>query len=294
MKRIYTLLLIVLAAATQTFAQSGLVINEVDYDQPNVDSAEFIELYNAGTTPVNLGNYSVLLFNGNSTSNVLYDSISLPTQTLNAGAYFVICGGAGKVPNCDLALAAQANIIQNGSPDAIAIRENSGASIVDVVSYEGSCIAPYVSGNGVPLAQSDTAQTDSINGRYYGISRFPDGADSNDDSTDFHRVCITPGYANVNTTSNCVTGISTPSSSSSILMYPNPSRGTVNIDLSAASAKSATVILNDILGNKLKEITLSNFNSIYQLDMTEYRNGVYFIKVLCGNNQSAQRIILNK
>lgn len=294
MKKIFTLLFIIAAAASTTIAQSTLVINEVDYDQPSLDSAEFIELYNASPNGINLGDYTVLLFNGNVTSNTFYDSFPLPSQVLNPGDYFVICGGGGFVPNCDLVLPKFVNIIQNGFPDAIVIRDNNTSNLIDVVSYEGSCIAPYVSGNGCPSVQSDTAQTDSIAGRYLGISRFPDGSDTNDDSTDWNRVCITPGAANTNSTTNCVTGLSTPKSTLAIEVYPNPSRGIVTINYKATQGKAVNVRVSDILGNELKVVTLKPNASVGQIDLSEYHNGIYLIKVQSGASQTVKRIILNK
>lgn len=294
MKKIFTLLFIIAAAASTTIAQSTLVINEVDYDQPSIDSAEFIELYNASAVNIMLADYTVFLFNGNATSNVYYDSFPLPAQILSPGDYFVICGGGGFVPNCDMVLPKFVNIIQNGSPDAIVIRENFTLNLIDIVSYEGSCIAPYTSGNGCPLAQSDTAQADSIANKYLGISRFPDGADTNDDSTDFNRVCITPGAANTNSTSNCVTGLNTPKSTLAIDVYPNPSRGIVTINYKATQGKAVNVRVSDILGNELKNVTLKANASSGQIDLSEYHNGIYLIKVQSGASQTVKRIILNK
>lgn len=294
MKKIFTLLFIIAAAASTTFAQSTLVINEVDYDQPSVDSAEFIELYNASAVNIMLADYTVLLYNGNATSNVYYDSFPLPAQILSPGDYFVICGGGGLVPNCDMVLPKFSNIIQNGSPDAIVIRENFNLNLIDVVSYEGSCLAPFSSGNGVPLTQSDTAQADSIANKYLSISRFPDGVDSNDDSTDFNRVCSTPGYANVNTSSNCVSGLSTPKSTLAIEVYPNPSRGIVSINYKASNGKAVNVRVSDILGNELKHVTLKANASVGQIDLSEFHNGIYLIKVQSGSSQTVKRIILNR
>ncbi len=293
MKKIFTLLFII-AAAASTNAQSTLVINEVDYDQPGIDSAEFIELYNASANAIMLSDYTVVLFNGNSTSNVLYDSFPLPAQMLNPASYFVISGNTGLVPNSNMILPKSTNIIQNGSPDAVAIRDNNTMNLIDVVSYEGSCIAPYVSGNGLPLAQSDTAQADSIANRYLSISRFPDGTDTNDDSTDFNRVCSTPGYANVNTSSNCVTGLSTPKSTLSIEVYPNPTRGIVSINYKAANGKAVNVRVNDILGNELKFVTMKANATVGQIDLSDFHNGIYLIKVESGTSQTVKRIILNK
>ena len=39
-------------------ASAQLVINEIDYDQPSTDTAEFIEIKNTGATSVNLGGWN--------------------------------------------------------------------------------------------------------------------------------------------------------------------------------------------------------------------------------------------
>jgi len=201
MKRIFTFILILTAAVICSNAQ-GLVINEVDYDQPGTDTSEFIELYNSSSSAIDLGIYRVVLVNGN--GNTIYDSIALPSQMLNAGAFFVICATYGATPLCDLThTTPAAGFIQNGSPDAIAIRDTTTGAVVDAVSYEGSVAPPYIEGNGVPIGESDTATSPSTLYRYTGISRFPDGADTGDDSTDFHRTCITPGMPNVSGSTAC-------------------------------------------------------------------------------------------
>lgn len=293
MKKLYTLLLLICLASFQVMSQ-GLVVNEVDYDQPSVDSAEFIELYNAGSAPINLSNYTVVLFNGNSASNALYDSIALPATTLNPGSFFVICSGSGKVPLCDLARTTVTNMIQNGAPDAIGIRDNNTLGLIDVVSYEGDCITPYVEGTGV--LDADTAQTDSIAGRYLSISRFPDGNDSNNNAADFTRVCATPGTANVNTSTNCPapTGLLNVSAPASISLYPNPSRGIVNIDLKALQSREVQVTVNNVLGNVVMESIVKNQNGNGQVDLSDLQNGIYIVKVSSQKGQFVQRVVLKK
>lgn len=293
MKKLYTLLLLICLASFQVMSQ-GLVVNEVDYDQPSIDSAEFIELYNAGSAPVNLSNYTVVLFNGNSASNALYDSIALPATTLNPGSFFVICSSSGKVPLCDLARTAATNMIQNGAPDAIGIRDNNTLGLIDVVSYEGDCIAPYVEGTGV--LDADTLQSDSIGGRYLSISRFPDGNDSNNNAADFTRVCATPGTANVNTSTNCPapTGLLNVSAPASISLYPNPSRGIVNIDLKALQSREVQVTVNNVLGNVVMESIVKNQNGNGQVDLSDLQNGIYIVKVSSQKGQFVQRVVLKK
>jgi len=48
-------------------------------------------------------------------------TIPLPNIILEAGDYYVICGNSLNVKNCDLDVSPDSNVIQNGSPDAIAL-----------------------------------------------------------------------------------------------------------------------------------------------------------------------------
>jgi hypothetical protein len=159
-----------------------LVINEIDYDQPSSDTAEFIEIKNAGGQAIDLGGYSLELVNGSTTS--VYDTIALPAVSLPAGGYFVVCADATTVANCDQVAISS---IQNGSPDAVAL--TFGSAIVDTVSYEGDTAAPYTEGSGEGLEDSSSVA-------FAGISRYPDGIDTDRNNVDFTFSCITPGEAN--------------------------------------------------------------------------------------------------
>ena len=57
-------LLTLLLLATGRSAVGQLVINEVDYDQPSTDTAEFIELQNVGADAVELSDFTLELING--------------------------------------------------------------------------------------------------------------------------------------------------------------------------------------------------------------------------------------
>ena len=52
-------------------------------------------------------------------------------------------------PNCNLDVAPDTNLIQNGSPDAVSLWMNG--SVMDAVSYEGNTIPPFVEGSGAGL-----------------------------------------------------------------------------------------------------------------------------------------------
>lgn len=167
------------------------VINEIDYDQPSSDTAEFVEIKNRGTEAGDLSRVTLLLINGNGGST--YGSIDLPSVVLAPGEYFVVCKDASTVATCDqVALSS----IQNGSPDAVALSVDG--VIVDAVSYEGDTVAPYTEGSGAGLFDSGSSGQD-----FKGISRLPDGRDSNRNNVDLAASCVTPGLANTSIANGC-------------------------------------------------------------------------------------------
>ncbi len=116
-------------------AWGDVFVNEIDYDQPGVDTAEFIEL--AGTAGVNLSGWMLELVNG--ADNSTYLSILLPNytfsdQTGSGWGFFVL--GRPSVPNMNYDFGADASV-QNGSPDGVRLL-NPSLAVVHYVSYEGA------------------------------------------------------------------------------------------------------------------------------------------------------------
>ncbi|MEJ2128889.1 MAG: lamin tail domain-containing protein [Woeseiaceae bacterium] len=168
-----------------------LVINEIDYDQPSTDAAEFIELKNVGAADVDLTGVTVVLVNGNGDS--VYNTFALPAETLAPGDYFVICANPANTPGCDLDVSPNTNLVQNGAPDAVAIM--SGATQIDGVSYEGD-VPSVVEVSGAGLADSGSTP-------FVSISRFPDGVDTDQNNVDLSLRCTTPGKPNSADSANC-------------------------------------------------------------------------------------------
>jgi predicted extracellular nuclease len=162
-----------------------VVINEVDYDQPSTDTAEFLELKNTGATAVDLDPFSVELVNGVNGGAAVYRTFDLPSFSLAAGDYYVICANPGTVAGCDLDAPVDTDLIQNGPPDAIGLR--SPGILVDAVSYEGS-VPGYTEGSGVGVEDNAVGTA--------GISRCPDGGDTDQNNVDFKTAPITPGAGN--------------------------------------------------------------------------------------------------
>ncbi len=175
-----------------------LVINEIDYDQGGTDDHEFIEIYNGGAASINLDNVSLELVDGNMGTASLYapSPIDLPNADLGPGEYYVVCGQTGLgIPliNCDLDLATD-DFLQDGDPDAIGLRLSG--LLIDAVSYGGA-------DTGAPYTETAGAGDDPGGTPFLGLSRLPDGADSDDNSADFSSRCATPKEANVPDATSC-------------------------------------------------------------------------------------------
>jgi len=177
-------------------APEGLKINEIDYDQASTDTGEFVEIFNSGTEAVDLGGFELRLVNGTGGGASIYATITLPDNTLAAGDFFVVCANSAATPNCDLDVSPDTNLIQNGAPDAVAIATQESAALVDTLSYEGVTGAPYTENTGVGL--EDDPGVD-----FAGLSRRPDGTDTDNNASDFDLVCVTPGEPNTDATTDC-------------------------------------------------------------------------------------------
>ncbi len=200
-----------------------LVINEIDYDQPGTDAAEYVEIRNNESVAVPLDSVALELVNGSGGGALLYKTIDLPAVSLAAGDYFVVCANTANVANCDLDVTPDTDLIQNGAPDAVGLRFNG--NLIDAVSYEGNTGAPYTEGSGTGLVDTAASATE-------GISRCPDGSDTNVNNVDLLLRPITPGAAN-----NCI--VDAPPQVSTT----NPSSGATGV----STGTSITINFNEIV-----------------------------------------------
>jgi endonuclease I len=169
----------------------SLVINEVDYDQPGNDTNEFIEIYNAGGTSVDLSNVVLELHNGS--GGAVYDSFALSAAgaSLAPGAYLVV-GSSTLLATVPMGVqtvtfAGRDNQVQNGAPDGIVLKD--GATVLDSVSYEGTMAGITEGTGGAPT------DGNSVPGS---VGRAPGGVDTDDNAADFALSSTpTPGSVNV-------------------------------------------------------------------------------------------------
>jgi cytosine/adenosine deaminase-related metal-dependent hydrolase len=202
--------------------QAHLVINEVDYDQPSTDGAEFIEIYNPGTSAVSLVGKAIVLLNASSSPAVEYRRIALDTASggsLPAGGYLVI--GAAAVTPMGAGIkytppvgsgATQwpaTDAFQNGGgttadEDGLALIDVPTSTVIDRLVYEATTMpimatitgfpAPIdlVEGSFLPAATADSGTAAGS------LVRLPNGTDTDNAASDWKfTTTITPGVANV-------------------------------------------------------------------------------------------------
>ena len=103
-------------AAPASAASTTLVVNEVDYNNPSTDTAEFLEIKNVATSAINLNPYTLRFVNG--ANGTTYLTVDLPDFELAGGDHYVVCANPATTPNCDLDGGADTNLIQNGDRTA--------------------------------------------------------------------------------------------------------------------------------------------------------------------------------
>jgi len=188
--------------ATVTLLQFP-VINEIDYDQPGTDSAEYVELYNPAASTITLDGIEAVFLNGNAMPATAYapSPIAL-TGTLASGAYLVIGVAAVTVPTgvTKITITPATNAIQNGPNDAIVFIQTSTGAVLDAVSWGGACNQMSVMGvPGNPPCDEGTPTTAIDSNTVAGsLCRNPNGSDTDNNSTDFvFCATSTPGAANM-------------------------------------------------------------------------------------------------
>lgn len=154
-----------------------IVINEIYYDDPATDDAGFIELY--GEPGMTLTGFSVKALNQDCE---VICTINLDGQVVPGDGFFVIAQNEA-VSNWDLVASSCIGSLQNGPCDGVGLYVND--TLIDVVQYGVDCV--NACGEGTPVPEPLDINS---------LSRYPDGADTNDNATDFCESFVTSGLPN--------------------------------------------------------------------------------------------------
>ena len=165
-------------AADDPYALPRLMLHEIDYDQPGVDSSGFVELFNAGRGTADLGGLALVFVDGDTSREYLRVSLS---GALLAGEFLTVPVDP-----------------QNG-PDAVALYDVVDSEVLDSLSYEGAIHAALIGSGtydlveGTPLP-GDVADSNTVAGS---LARLPNGSDTDDAATDWaFTTAVTPGNPN--------------------------------------------------------------------------------------------------
>lgn len=217
----------VLILGTSMPGQADVLINEIDYDQPGADTAEFIELYNSNDTALTLDGYVLDLVNGTTGSS--YESFDLTGLSIAANGYLVLCNNSLAVANCSVQ-AATGSWMQNGGSSGDAAALFKGTTLLDSVVYEGIGNFLHAYAEGGTYTEADSGSIPMS------IARLPNGMDANDNAGDFAAACLTPGGANIGGNGDCSVRISPVPVPAAVWLFGSGLLGLIGISRWRATA----------------------------------------------------------
>ncbi|MCZ6597784.1 MAG: lamin tail domain-containing protein [Planctomycetota bacterium] len=167
-----------------------LLINEVDYDQGATDLFEYIEIYNASASDVDLSTIVLELIDG--VTGLPYDVIPLSQAgpVLAAGKYLMVADPSVVVVGPVIWFGPLSDNVQDGAADGMRLVDTATGAVLDGLGYAGTL-------PGVTEGTSDTL-FDPGTVLEASLSRCPVGSDTDDNDADFQVFkLITPGVANI-------------------------------------------------------------------------------------------------
>ena len=75
------------------------------------------------------------------------------------------------------------------------------------------------------------------------------------------------------------------------MIYPNPAKDKATLSLRGLTA-NAKIIVSDLQGRIIQTEDLQAGTETYELNTSNYASGVYYIRILCGNNVNTQKLII--
>ncbi|MBL7982318.1 MAG: lamin tail domain-containing protein [Flavobacteriales bacterium] len=264
-----------------------VVINEVDYDQPGSDAAEFIEIKNIGTTAFPLQYLALVFVNGAAGAPATYLTISSPSwPALEPGAYFVICANAATA-NCGHVSTPATNLIQNGVPDAIALVNTQTDEVLDMLSYGGD-VTGYTEGTGTTAVDVNAVDDRSLN-------RWPDGTDTNNNNADFRLGCSTPGATNLVDDVLCSvpSGVSEIVNSAPLIVMPDPSGERLLLSYGSAADGPVTFEVFGRDGALLASRTVQgDTKAMWSMPAHQLRGQLLVVRASTATSQQTRRVVL--
>ena len=81
------------------------------------------------------------------------------------------------------------------------------------------------------------------------------------------------------------------------LVYPNPAKDRVNLEISMLQATKANISVVDMLGReviKLGDVSLASGNNLVEINTSALSNGAYFVKIMSNDGITSKKISINR
>jgi len=171
----------------------------------------------------------------------------------------------------------------NGCDSTVTLDLTINASPVLVITQNGSDLSADVTGGSSPyLYEWSTGEitqliTPSVTDTFWCVVTDDNGCVSD---TAYFSFTYVSSILNIN--------------NSNLVIYPNPTRGLLNIEFDLIGSKEATLSLVNILGDVVYTESIDNETIKYsnKLDLSNYSNGIYFVKLKKENGVITKKVIL--
>lgn len=277
-----SVLIFSMAGLQQTFGQAAgadeVIITEIMYNPPEAgqDSLEFLELYNPSTnSSVNMGAYYF-------SDGIEYE---FPAGVGIAPQGFLIIAKDSVAFETVFGMEAlewtSMSLLNNG--EGITLR-NGGGFVVDTVEYND--VSPWpteANGDGYSLALCDP-MSDNNDASSWGLS-------SNNTGLVINGITI---YADPGALSTCMTvGVEDAVAEKGFSVYPNPSNGQLNIDLSGIAVDGTSwLTVYNTMGQEVHSRSLTSATSgVLRLDLAGHA-GAYSVVISTADARYVERVLL--
>ena len=260
----------------------SVVVNEINYhSNDDFDSGDWIELYNPGQLYLDMSGWTFKDDNDN--------TYTFPEETiLDSGQYLIVSNDlelfASQYPNV-VSVIGPFDFGLSGGGDEVRIFDNNNA-LIDSINYDDDDPWPIeADGDGATLELINPILDNSLPASWTS-------------STDYG----SPGEQNSTFLSSNGSVTTLPSMNSLLSSYPNPFNGLVNIPFVLSSKTGSSIIIYDILGKIIREVSLERFDLGKHSIVWDGKNhlgqevstGIYFVKLKNSTLTNTQKLIYLK
>ena len=261
----------------------SLVINEINYNSSeDHESGDWIEIFNPGDMDIDVSGYKLKDDNND-------HSYNFPDETIiPSGEYLVISNDLeafSELYSSQIPIVGPFDFGFGGGGDEVRIFDQEGV-LVDSVSYDDESPWPLEPDGGGPTLELKNSNLDNeLAESWSSSSGFGSPGEQN------------TSYLNVNDLKD-----PGPEEYALLNAYPNPFNGSINIPIIIPSQTNSKVIIFNVLGQKVTEISIEHFgigkHTISWNGQNELGNdvgsGVYFAQLDVEGAQGIQKLVYLK